>query len=380
MGAGWSRTKVAPEVASRPPIEIEGQLYIQQVPGHFSCFLDEGAQSNLPTCIRGRICYSGEAFLVSTLSSTDWTAYMCIPSSIEFIGPEDPDRRESSRDCTAIAFESSSQLQNCDPGSFTNTRIRSICVPASVTLFCDDGPWRHFPDSIEVFSFERGSQLRCLERPLFQPHVQVHLCFPASLEYINGEKFFWGRFRSHFVVPYAVEPGNRQFLVVGCCLMSFDRTSLIRSFGEESVATVDSSVEELGPRCFAEQAITDFTFPVNSRVRVIGSYAFAGCQLLRAITIPCTVEVIGECAFSNCPKLQEVRIESRSQLRLIEMEAFFCYSIFFQPVDVPRSTKIKGGFKVLAKVRDVDGSKWKRVQFQTRPVFRSRHLFGCFQA
>jgi hypothetical protein len=375
MGFEWSRPKVGTDVEPHPPIEIEHQLYIQEHIAYFSCSVDQEGPSDLPICIRGRVSYSGELFPVCTLSYLRCSGVVCIPSCIELIQPPDLDPWARANGFTAIAFEWGSQLREMAPGSFTETRIRSICVPASVASFAGDRP---FPASVELVTFERGCQLRRIERQLFECWQEVQVCLPASLEYVNGSEFFrplW--IGAHWFAPFSLEPGNRHLVLVDRTIMNFARTLVIRHFGQESVSTLDPLVEELCPSSFACTAIATLNFPEPSRVRVIGAGAFADCTFLGSITIPSTVHVIGVDAFVNCVMLQEVRIAAGSQLRLIEREAFW-YCSFLQPVDVPSATTIEGRFEVFAEIPDVDGSPWRRVRFQTRPPrWRDSGCSGC---
>jgi hypothetical protein len=163
---------------------------------------------------------------------------------------------------------------------------------------------------------------------------------------------------------YLVGSGNLHFAVVGKCLTNFARTTLIR-YGfllDCDVITIDSTIEELGPGCCTTGAMKTLTFAEPSRLRIIGWQAFGFLQRLVSVVIPRTVEVI-ECeAFFGCSRLEHVQIERGSRLRLIEEEAFACDRAL-QPVDVPSAAKIEGHFKVLARIRDEDGSQRRRVKF-----------------
>jgi hypothetical protein len=252
-----------------------------------------------------------------------------------------------------------------DPSSFIDTTIRSICIPSSVTCL-SGGRWDLFPDSLELLTFEPGSQLRRIESPLFSD-APVHVCLPASLEYVDGSAFYCALSDRHCARLYTVEHGNPHFVVVGSALMNIEKTSLVCYLGRESVPTLDSMVEELGRYSFAGNAITTFTFPENSRVRFIRSRAFSECLLLDSITIPFTVEVIENGGFSGCEKLREVRIESGSRLRRIERTAFLS-ALALEPFDVPFWARIEGRYNVLQRVRHADGSLWRTVRIDVEAL------------
>jgi hypothetical protein len=164
---------------------------------------------------------------------------------------------------------------------------------------------------------------------------------------------------------YRFDPGNHHFAMVGLTLMNFARTALIRDFNVHCDVVLESTVEELGPLSFYQHEMTCFPFPAPSRVRLIGIRAFADCTCLGSIAVPSSVQVIQAGAFYGCYSLQEVRIATGSELSLIGAGAFDNCG-FLQPVDVPSAATIDGLYKVIAKVRDVDGSKRQRVRFITR--------------
>jgi hypothetical protein len=203
--------------------------------------------------------------------------------------------------------------------------------------------------------------------------VGVQICLPASLEFIDVSKFFGSHCWHEPGLPalYTVDPGNRHFALIAPTLMNFARTSVIWHFDcLGSVITVDSAVEEIGPRSFSNHDMSTVTIPEPSRVRLIAARAFTQCLHLGSLTIPSSVRVIEARAFQTCYHLQEVRIATGSQLRLIGDRAFDMCHIYMRPVDVPLKAKIRGFHKVTARVRDVDGSKRKRVQFETWAMLR----------
>lgn len=66
--------------------------------------------------------------------------------------------------------------------------------------------------------------------------------------------------------------------------------------------------------------ITSIDIPSN--IKVIGDYAFSGCNDLEAVTIPKQVEKIEESAFYMCEYLKKVTFESDSSLTDIYQDAF----------------------------------------------------------
>jgi hypothetical protein len=361
------------QTASERPIwpvfttQVENQSYTRHESGYFSCSVYEKDESDHPAFFRGSIYLSGQAFPVFSLSAIWCTGLVCIPSSIEHMEPWLPDVRKP-YGFIAVAFESRSLLLEMDLPFLINSHARSICVPASVQSLAGHRAPRG--SSLELLTFEFGSQLRGLDRQIFASGTAPDVIFPASLECIHGLTFFVSKAHSNGHDPiYGVEAGNLHFVVVNSTLMNFARTAVVRSFDPVSVVSIDSMVEELRARCFAWHRMTDFHFAEPSRLVAIRSQAFTGCDCLTSITIPSSVTTIEGRAFAYCSALRDVWIATKSQLEYIGKEAFWEVHWLFRPVDVPSSTRIEGTFEIEAQVFDVDGSRRKRVRFRTRFVF-----------
>jgi hypothetical protein len=73
---------------------------------------------------------------------------------------------------------------------------------------------------------------------------------------------------------------------------------------------IPSSVIEIGERAFKNYiALTEVVFMPNSRLKLIGEYAFYGCESLKKITLPSSLMKIGKDAFWYCHSLSEVVFE-----------------------------------------------------------------------
>jgi hypothetical protein len=263
------------------------------------------------------------------LSKVHFIGSVCVPSSVELIHPWS----FGPHGLTVAVFEWRSQLRQLNPESFALCGLRSLCVPASVESF-DFGLYT-FPSSLEVVTFESSTGV-------------------GDESSLSTDLF--GR------PAFLLGTGNRHLAVVGSAIMNFARSSLILYCGSSDV-TIGSTVEEISPGCFFDMSMVGkLTFSAPSRLRFIRASAFAFCAPISLIVFPLTVEVIAERAFFRCRELQEVRFETGSQLQLIEEDAFNgCFSL--GPIDVPSRATILGVFKVIAQVRDEDGSDRTRVQF-----------------
>ncbi len=61
---------------------------------------------------------------------------------------------------------------------------------------------------------------------------------------------------------------------------------------------------------------------IPNTVEAVKPYTLYGCAGLRSITVPSSVKVIGEYAFFGCPNLAEIKLEASSLLERIERYAF----------------------------------------------------------
>jgi hypothetical protein len=318
------------------PFEIEEQVFTRERAGWVSCSTDPKVLSTagVPCCVRARICVQGEFLGVCELSWLYHSDRLCLPSSIEAIGGIYSPWIAG----LYIAFELGSRLRQLNPESLGETAVPCFCVPASVQSFT--GRFTAFPPLLELLTFE------------WSPESSDG---PARCVYlIHG-------------LICQVPVGHPHFAVGDGSLMSKSPTTLVWqgeycAFRCIGPVTVDSSVEEIGPGCFAGISTPTVTFSEPSRLHTIGTGAFQRSAGFCSIVIPSCVEVIREQAFEACFSLQEVRFQTGSKLRLIEQEAFRD-SAHLQPVDVPSRATIKGRYKVLARVRDVDGWRRTRVAF-----------------
>jgi hypothetical protein len=256
-------------------------------------------------------------------------------------------------------------LSQLDPGSFAHTKLRSLCVPASVESFPKPpSVWGGFPSCFLVLIFESGWRLRRLAGAVFGHHRPFYVFLPASLAEIEPDFFPCGLPPDdpHYLPTYALAPGNRHFSVVGRTLMNAAQTSVVRYFEESLHYTVEAGIEELGPRSFSSIPLETVEFAPDTNLRFIRAQAFEDSRSFMAITIPRTVEVIGFRAFCNCGALRDLQIELGSRLRLIEEAAFDCCESL-RAVDVPITTTIRAHFIIDRTLVDAVGVKRRRVEF-----------------
>jgi hypothetical protein len=123
------------------------------------------------------------------------------------------------------------------------------------------------------------------------------------------------------MIPACIEVIGRDAFHDGCGTnVRFESGTKLREIGEKAFSnlrvlkafTVPASVEILGDRCFMYcSKMTTITFEDCSRLRKIGEFAFSKCRL-KSNTIPASVEEMDGSAFVGCPLL-EIRVSARSR-------------------------------------------------------------------
>lgn len=213
-----------------------------------------------------------------------------------------------------------------DYAFFGNKTITSITIPETVTMI-GGAAFRECPNLTSViFNAEQCTVAHMIDGqnivPSFNNDAISHIQFGNKVTAIP-DFLFWGcRGITDIILPENLESiGMSAFF--GC-------TSL-------RAVTIPESVERIGGRAFAnchnlntiyfnaincvnltsfenDKPIPAFTNPAitavifGSEVRRIPDNAFAGCNSLRAISIPETVEYIGYRAFADCRSIETVTI------------------------------------------------------------------------
>ncbi len=97
--------------------------------------------------------------------------------------------------------------------------------------------------------------------------------------------------------------------------------------------TLPSGITEIGERAFCKcENLTAVHFGEDSRLSVIGPWAFDECESLASITIPSTVTHIGDYAFTGCYALDDVYVadvEAWLAIRFGEDHHFYSYPNYY---------------------------------------------------
>jgi hypothetical protein len=125
---------------------------------------------------------------------------------------------------------------------------KTIVIPASLTVLTKD--FFQNPESVDVVTFEAGSQIRRLESGTFAHCISLtSICIAASVEFLDTK----------------------------CFRVTYDRS---------------------------RTPLKTVTFEAGSHLREIAPDAFSGCLRLERICIPASVEKLGALSFPALPLFQ----------------------------------------------------------------------------
>jgi hypothetical protein len=195
--------------------------------------------------------------------------------------------------------------------AFSDTRLKSIVVPASVEVI-DTHAFSEC-ESLESVVFQTGSVLQKIGEDAFQLSRLKNLVIPALVEVIAKITFF------------------------GCDSlesMTFESGSGLREIGESAFVAsrlksigIPASVEVIREEAFdVSESLELVTFQAGSVLREVGYRVFAGNVFhetrSKTIVVPASVGVIGKHVFSWGGVLDSMTFEPGSMLREIGESGF----------------------------------------------------------
>ena len=81
-------------------------------------------------------------------------------------------------------------------------------------------------------------------------------------------------------------------MVVGPLVICKDGMRAVCCFRDVSTIDIPASVVEIGESCFSGcSSLSRVTFAAGSALRCIGKWAFGGCNALKELDIPASVEI-----------------------------------------------------------------------------------------
>jgi hypothetical protein len=144
------------------------------------------------------------------------------------------------------------------------------------------------------------------------------LVIPASVTEIDVHAFDRCKVRQ-----LEIEEGSVSFKVQDQFLVDFAGDSILWVVGSPESIRIPFSVHYLSPHCCAwKTTLRTVEFEPISHLWVIYQFAFLGCESLRSICIPTSVESLPADAFRGCTSLERVSFSLRSRLSPHDRMAF----------------------------------------------------------
>jgi hypothetical protein len=116
--------------------------------------------------------------------------------------------------------------------------------------------------------------------------------------------------------------GPPLFVIDDDLICSVDSNVIFRSLSCRPEFLIGSNIEVIASYAFYHLEMSAVLFESGSRLREIGSAAFARCEQLTKFTIPESGDIIGDRSFQSCSQLKTVTFEGSSKLKRIGERAF----------------------------------------------------------
>jgi hypothetical protein len=250
-----------------------------------------------------------------------------------------------------LEFERGSQVTDLPGATFHFcTSLKSICIPASVERIggycfhspCLGGGPSTGVASLETLTFEPGSKLREICRCAFSGcNLLKRIRLPSSLKIVEGSSFC-----DCGLIEIEVEEGNSHLAMLDHFLVNFDRTLIIRHFGNDSEVAIPEPIQALGRSCFEGcKSVISVEFAGHCQVISIEERAFFDCSKLSSICIHSSVTSLGRFSFASCAGLQSVTFSCDSPLKTIDERTFYTHtSSLLKSIVIPSSIEVIDGW------------------------------------
>jgi hypothetical protein len=242
-----------------------------------------------------------------------------------------------------ITFEPGSQIRFLDGGLFALcTSLKSIQIPASVEVLyscCFVGYHDPAPFSpVESITFESGSNLKMIESVAFEGcSLLKSIYLPAQVETMTG-----GSFGRCGLTRVDIDPANLCYQLRFDFIVDCRTAKLVRYFGTESEILIRDEIEQIGEYCFEEcNSVSSIVFGADSKLFHFEENAFSACRGLLSLSIPMAVEVIDDTCFEFCESLGTVTFSPGGKLRVIGERAF-AECVRLKSIAIPSSVEVIG--------------------------------------
>ncbi|MDR1267689.1 MAG: leucine-rich repeat domain-containing protein, partial [Holosporales bacterium] len=206
---------------------------------------------------------------------------------------------EKCRFLASVTFEQNPQLTRVEEYAFSESGLRSICIPASVEAL-DQGCF-YSCSFLRGVTFEEGSHLRTVGVGAF---ARINL---GCIDLPGGANI------KVWVFAYS----NIEEIKIDGCFADFFSGVYMATRLIPQELMVPRTIKVIRDFCFAScTTLENIAFESGCQLREIGTQAFA-CSHLQCIELPSSVEKLGDRCFSDCRFLVSVALREDSQLRVV---------------------------------------------------------------
>ena len=251
-----------------------------------------------------------------------------IPSFIKFICPYS---FSYCKHLKTVTFQPDSKLQIIDHDAFANSTIKNIKIPSSVEKINNCA----FSGCKNLWSvdFSPDSKLKLLGSYVYNQCRIFRIIIPPLLEKIAVDCFIgigYSYFSAYLDISnIEISKENKNFkyyndnFIIGKSNPNIDDFDMI-IFAKRNLTEIEipSFIRIIWPYVFYKQEnLKTVTFQPDSKLQIIGEYAFASSGI-NSIEFPPSVEQIHNEAFSYCSSLNSINFAPNSNLTSIGSWAF----------------------------------------------------------
>ena len=222
-----------------------------------------------------------------------------------------------------VKFAPDSQIQTIENNAFSNSTIKSITIPSSVTFIGENA--FNCCKQFQQIEIPDNSKLQTIEKNTFFDSTIENITIPSELVELKDE---WCK-NTPKLTKIKVSQLNPRY----CCYedkIIIGKTNndqnnydcLIFCARDTQHIKIPNFIEHICSCSFENcKQLEEIEFPNDSKLQTIDKYAFSETAIKRII-IPSSVTLIDEYAFSNCQQLQIIEIPNDSKLQTIGACAF----------------------------------------------------------
>ena len=223
-----------------------------------------------------------------------------------------------------VDISSDSKLQIIGKHAFTNSTIKSITIPSSVTLI-GEGAF-YFCEKLKEIVIPNDSKLRTIDKYAFSYTNITSITIPSELiELKEG----WCSNTSK-LKKITVSPNNPRYccfnekMIIGKTNINQDNYDcLVFCARDIKHIQIPNFIEHIGSYSISCcNQLETIEFSSDSKLKTINEDAFFSSSI-KSIKIPQSVTVIKKGAFAFCDQLEQLEIASDSKIEIFDEEVFY---------------------------------------------------------